>query len=92
MAILTDTAVELIYRMYMNGEQNLNEIKNILKEITHSIDKITAAKLIDRIRAVLQEYICTMNKTNGQWNLSGRGNIADTGVSGNEQRRVWQTD
>lgn len=62
MAILTDTAVELIYRMYMNGEQNLNEIKNILKEITHSINKITAAKLIDRIRAVLQEYICTMNE------------------------------
>ena len=55
-AILADTAVELIYRMYVNGEQNLDKIKNILKEVKYPFI------LLNKIRTALQEYICTMNE------------------------------
>lgn len=50
-AILIDTATEFIFRMYINGEKNLDKIKNILKETEDP--SIVTKNIVD----TLQEYI-----------------------------------
>lgn len=55
-AILIDTATELIFRMYINGEQNLDKIKNILKETEKP--SVVAKNIVD----TLQEYIAIIDE------------------------------
>lgn len=54
-AILIDTATEFIFRMYINGEKNLDKIKNILKETENP--SVVAKNIVD----TLQEYIATID-------------------------------
>lgn len=54
--ILIDTSVELIYRMYINGEQNLNKVKNMLKETDNP------SLIAKYVEDTLQEYIAIIDE------------------------------
>lgn len=54
--ILIDTLVELIYRMYINGEQNLDRVKNMLKETDNP------SLIAKYIEDTLQEYIAIIDE------------------------------